>query len=66
MQLEPVALGGVGDDDAVAGQLLHAKEVLRPCGFLMPQTFSRSASSAISSSGERVAGIGRVEEEHRQ
>ena len=38
----------------------------RPCGFLMPQTWSRSASSAISSGDERVARVGRVEQEHGQ
>jgi hypothetical protein len=43
VQVEPVALRGVRDDEPVAGQLLDAQEVVGPL------RVSRSASSEISS-----------------
>ena len=66
VQLEPVALGRVGHDDAVAGQLLHAQQVLAPARVLDAADDVELRELVDELGRERAARVARVEEEHRQ
>ena len=66
VELEPVALGGVRDDDPVAGQLLHAQQVVHGLRVLDPADVVEVGELRDQLRRQRVAGVHRVEQEHRQ